>query len=144
MVTTYLLLSRLLEPAKSLRLRGLSRPPKTCLRGAVNKALTSLRTFFSLSGWMAKNGGRTHVFRYFSVSTLHPTSERLQKYFREEGNQSRIQFDFSDFLGILLFSSIFAARGHTYMTAARGGGRGSPKCRQKERGCVNYVSDKGE
>ena len=29
------------------------------------------------------------------------------------------------------------------MTSAVGGGRGSPKSRQKERGCMNYVCDKG-
>ena len=30
------------------------------------------------------------------------------------------------------------------MTSALQGGRGSQKSRQKERGCVNYVPDKGE
>ena len=29
------------------------------------------------------------------------------------------------------------------MTSALEGGRGSPKSRQKERGCVNYVHDNG-
>ena len=29
-----------------------------------------------------------------------------------------------------------------YMTSTMSGGRGSPKSRQKERGCVNYVRDK--
>ena len=32
--------------------------------------------------------------------------------------------------------------GHTYMTSAVGGGGRSPRSRQKERGCVNYVRDK--
>ena len=30
------------------------------------------------------------------------------------------------------------------MTSAMGGGRGSPKSRRKERGCVNYVHDRGK
>ena len=34
-------------------------------------------------------------------------------------------------------------RGHTYMASAVGGGRGSPKSRRKERGCMNTVCDKG-
>ena len=34
-------------------------------------------------------------------------------------------------------------RGLPYMMSAVGGGRGSPKSRQKERGCMNYVRDKG-
>ena len=35
--------------------------------------------------------------------------------------------------------------GHTYMTSGVGGawGEGSPKSRQKERGCMNYVRHKG-
>ena len=34
--------------------------------------------------------------------------------------------------------------GHTYMTSAVGGGGRAPRSRQKERGCVNYVRDKGK
>ena len=42
-----------------------------------------------------------------------------------------------------LHASGFPPMGHTYMTSAVGGGEGSPKSRQQERGFMNSVRDKG-